>query len=84
MKKTLAVIAIILTIITTFVGCGDQQLGTVTMAGDSSEVIIDDGDAKEAMAEIDEDEKTSDKDSDTEGVMTEESEESKEMLLETP
>ena len=34
--------------------------------------------------EIDEDEKTSDKDSDTEGVMTEESEESKEMLLETP
>ena len=34
--------------------------------------------------EIDEDEKISDKDSDTEGVMTEESEESKEMLLETP
>ncbi len=57
MKKTLAVIAIILTIITTFVGCGNQQLGTVTMAGDSSEVIIDDSDAKEAMAEIDEDEK---------------------------
>ena len=57
MKKTLAVIAIILTIITTFVGCGNQQLGTVTMAGNSSEVIIDDGDAKEAMAEIDEDEK---------------------------
>ena len=36
--------------------------------------------------EIDEDEKISDTDSDTdsEGVMTEESEESKEMLLETP
>ena len=34
--------------------------------------------------EIDEDETISDKDSDTEGVKTEESEESKEMLLETP